>query len=136
MQADDLRLRQILLNVIGNALKYAPHSKIAIAATCVERVTLEQRLRCAQLLPPTSEASDFIQLTIRDWGPGIGQEDIVRLFAKFVRLDHAMNSTQRGAGLGLYLCRQLAEAMGGQIWAESIGILGEGTTFLLALPQS
>ncbi len=136
VQADDLRLRQILLNVIGNALKYAPRSKIAITATCEERVIFEQRLFLAQLSPPVAEASRFIVLAIRDWGPGIEQEDLVRLFAKFVRLERAMNSVQRGAGLGLYLCRQLAEAMGGQIWAESTGIPGEGTTFLLALPQA
>ncbi len=136
VQADDLRLRQILLNVIGNALKYAPRSKIAITATCEERVIFEQRLSLAQLSPPVAEASRFIVLAIRDWGPGIEQEDLVRLFAKFVRLERAMNSVQRGAGLGLYLCRQLAEAMGGQIWAESTGIPGEGTTFLLALPQA
>ncbi len=136
VQADDLRLRQILLNVVGNALKYAPHSNIAITATCEERAALEQRLSLAQLPPPVAEASHFILITIHDWGSGIGQEDLVRLFAKFVRLEGAMNSVQRGAGLGLYLCRQLAEAMGGQIWAESAGIPGEGTTFLLALPQS
>ena len=136
VQTDDLRLRQILLNVIGNALKYAPHSKIAITAACEERAPLEQRLFLAQLPPPVAEASHFVVLAIRDWGPGIEQEDLVRLFAKFVRLERAMNSVQRGAGLGLYLCRQLAEAMGGQIWAESPGIPGEGTTFLLALPQA
>ena len=136
VQADDLRLRQILLNVVGNALKYAPRSKIAITATCEERAILEQRLSRAQLPPPVAEASHFILLTIRDWGSGIEQEDLVRLFAKFVRLERAMNSVQRGAGLGLYLCRQLAEAMGGQIWAESTGIPSEGTIFLLALPQA
>ncbi len=136
VQADDLRLRQILLNVIGNALKYAPRSKIAITASSVERTTLGQRLLLAQLPLPASEVSNFIVLTVRDWGAGIEQKDIARLFAKFVRLDPAMNSVQRGAGLGLYLCRQLAEAMGGQIWAESSGIPGEGTIFLLALPQA
>ncbi len=136
VQADDLRLRQILLNVVGNALKYAPLSKIAITASRVERATLEQHLVLAQLPPQASEVSNFIVLAVRDWGAGIEQKDIARLFGKFVRLDPAMNSVQRGAGLGLYLCRQLAEAMGGQIWAESSGISGEGTTFLLALPQA
>ena len=51
-----------------------------------------------------------------------------------MRLESAMNSTQRGAGLGLYLCRQLVEAMGGRIWIESKGIPGEGSTFAIALP--
>ncbi len=136
VQADDLRLRQILLNLVGNALKYASSSNIAITATLVERATLEQRLACAQLPSLLAEVPDFVEITVRDWGVGIQQEDIERLFTKFVRLDSAMNSNQRGAGLGLYLCRQLAEAMGGQIWAESTGVAGEGATFLLALPQA
>ncbi len=136
IQADDLRLRQILLNVVGNALKYAPRSDIIISATPVTREALQQRLAHVQLPPASVNSSNFIEIAICDWGPGIAQEDIGRLFEKFVRLDSAMNSSQRGAGLGLYLCRQLAEAMGGQIWAESPGIPGQGTTFLLALPQA
>ena len=137
VRTDDLRLRQILLNIVGNALKYAPApSKIAITVSSVERTTLEQRLAQAQLPTPASTTQHFIIIAIRDWGQGIAQEDIERLFAKFVRLESAMNSLQRGAGLGLYLCRQLAEAMCGQIWAESANIPGEGTTFLLALPQA
>ena len=137
VRADDLRLRQILLNIIGNALKYAPApSKISITINSVERTILEQQLTQAQLLLPASTAQHFIIIAIRDWGQGIAQEDIQRLFAKFVRLESAMNSVQRGAGLGLYLCRQLAEAMDGQIWAESANIPGEGSTFLLTLPQA
>jgi len=137
VEADDLRLRQILLNVVGNALKYAPPpSKIVVTATSVERLTLEQRLAHANLSLPNAQNSCFVVIAVRDWGTGIAKEDIPRLFAKFVRLESAMNSTQRGAGLGLYLCRQLAEVMSGQIWVESAGIVGEGATFLLALPQT
>ncbi len=134
VQADDLRLRQILLNLVGNALKYAPSSKIAITASHIERTTLEQRLLVAQLTPPASPSIHFVLIAIRDWGAGIIKEDIARLFTKFVRLESAMNSTQRGAGLGLYVCRQLAEAMSGQIWVESSGVRGDDSTFLLALP--
>ncbi len=134
VQADDLRLRQILLNLVGNALKYAPSSKIAITASHIERTPLEQRLLAAQLTQPASPAVHFVLIAVRDWGEGITEEDIARLFTKFVRLESAMNSVQRGAGLGLYLCRQLAEAMSGQIWVESPGVRGDGSTFLLALP--
>lgn len=134
VQADDLRLRQILLNLVGNALKYAPSSVVAITASSIEQAALEQRLRDAQLALPVATIKRFILLAIRDWGTGIAQEDIARLFTKFVRLESAMNSAQRGAGLGLYLCRQLAEAMSGQVWVESSGIAGEGATFFLALP--
>ncbi len=135
VQADDLRLRQILLNLVGNALKYALSSNVTITATNAERDSVEQRLHTAQVaLPATSTAAHFVLLGVRDWGKGIAQENMSRLFTKFGRLESAINSMQRGAGLGLYLCRQLAEAMHGQIWAESAGIEGEGTTFFLALP--
>ena len=73
-------------------------------------------------------------LAVRDWGPGIAIEEQYLLFSKFTRLEAAKKSSQRGAGLGLYLCRQLIEAMGGWIWMESSGVNGEGSSFFIALP--
>jgi len=134
--ADELRLRQVLLNLVSNALKYTPpSSKIAITAEYVERAKLQKRLSLAHHQPCLVSANCYAVIAVRDWGPGIIQEDQQRLFTKFVRLDSAINSLQRGAGLGLYLCRQLVEAMGGCIWIESTGIAGEGATFALALPE-
>ncbi|MDQ6661650.1 MAG: ATP-binding protein [Chloroflexota bacterium] len=135
--ADDLRLRQILLNIVGNALKYtlAP-SSISISASSIERVELIQHLSSAQITIAIPPLERFALIAIRDWGAGISKEDQVRLFTKFMRLDSAINSIQRGAGLGLYLCRELTEAMNGQIWLESEGIPGEGSTFFIVLPLS
>jgi len=133
---DDLRLRQILLNLIGNALKYTPPSTdIGISA---ESVSWQELLQCIpsleqRLSPPAS--GHFVIIAIRDWGSGVSLEDQPKLFAKFMRLTGAINSLQRGAGLGLYLCRQLTEAMGGHIWMESKGIDGQGSTFFVALPR-
>jgi len=59
---------------------------------------------------------------------------VTQRVGKFVRLAGAINSMQRGAGMGLYLCRQLTEALDGHIWMESTGIDGEGSTFSVALP--
>ena len=145
--ADDLRLRQVLLNIVGNALKYTPAtSALAISAYAADTTTINTRLAGTQqvYLPVESDSSSvqstetsshpFVVIDIRDGGPGIKAEDQARLFSKFMRLDNALNSRQRGAGLGLYLCRQLIEAMGGRIWVESTGVLGEGSTFSIALP--
>jgi len=132
---DDLRLRQVLLNLVGNALKYTPPgTDLEIRAECAAWNALSRRIPALTrqvLIPPSGQ---FVVITIRDWGPGVVLQDQPQLFSKFVRLTDAINSTQRGAGLGLYLCRQLTEAMGGYIWMESAGRAGEGCTFFVALP--
>lgn len=132
---DELRLRQILLNLMGNALKYTPAgSPLGLKAECmdVERFQ-QQRPEEQPLMVPAS--GSFVVLTVRDWGPGILPEEQNQLFNKFTRLESARKSAQQGAGLGLYLCRQLVEAMGGSIWMESSGVSGEGAAFFIALPR-
>lgn len=133
---DDLRLRQILLNVVGNALKYTPpFSQIEISAEEVDGDSLSERLHSLGRHEFNATADQYVMIIVKDWGPGIGAQDQSRLFTKFMRLDSALNSVQRGAGLGLYLCRQLVEAMDGHIWIESQGIPGEGSAFAIALPR-
>lgn len=136
--ADEERLRQVFLNIIGNALKYTPAStNIAIHTQVQPWNMLMQRVpqRYRQLRQP-SDATPFVILSIRDWGNGIAPMYQEQLFERFVRLPDATTRKQRGSGLGLYLCRQLTDVMSGCIWVESEGIEGEGTTFLVALPQS
>lgn len=134
---DELRLRQILLNLANNALKYTPPaSAIAISAEHIEARSLNQRLATMKLPEYAQSDTMFALIGVRDWGPGISARDQHRLFTKFLRLEGAINSLQRGSGLGLYLCRQLTEAMNGKIWVESSGIAGEGSTFFIALPQT
>ncbi len=135
--ADDLRLRQILLNLVGNALKYTPApTSITIHATSMTYAKLCQRFQALQQVSTLSTEKRYAVITVQDKGPGVAPEDQPLLFTKFMRLNDAINSPQRGAGLGLYLCRQLTEAMGGHIWMKSTGIDGEGATFMVALPFS
>lgn len=116
VMADHMRLRQVLLNLVSNALKYSPGgSSIEISATGDDKE---------------------ISLRIRDYGAGVPLEDQKRLFERFVRLERDMNSTIRGAGLGLYISKQLVEAMGGCIWLESTGIPREGSTFAFTLRRA
>lgn len=113
VMADELRLRQILLNLVSNAFKYSP------AGTPIE-IAAEQH-------------DQAITVHVRDYGPGILPEDQQRLFERFTRLERDINSPVRGAGLGLYISKQLVEAMGGQIWVESAGKPGEGSDFCFTL---
>lgn len=135
--ADELRLRQILLNVLGNALKYTPAgSRIALRAECVAleqmRVYLQNSVGEPRALD--SAADTFVVLTVRDWGPGIAPEEQAQLFTRFTRLNATGKNILHGAGLGLYLCRQLITAMQGAIWMESSGLPDAGATFFIAFP--
>ncbi len=133
IHGDESRLRQVLLNVLGNALKYTPiKTNIVIHAERVDTPKAHMFIPPSIILPDTP----VVVLSITDQGDGITPEDQGRLFTKFVRLPNALKSMQRGSGLGLYICRQLIEAMGGAIWVESTGVPGEGTTFFIALPHA
>lgn len=117
VQADPARLRQVFLNISVNALKYSYEGS---PITFYARVIQDPR--------PSAIIS------VADKGKGIKPEDQVKLFERFVRLEDDINSTIRGSGLGLYISRRLVEAMNGQIWIESTGIPGAGTTFHIRLP--
>jgi signal transduction histidine kinase len=116
VMADDLRLRQVLLNLMSNAIKYSP-----------ERTDIDI----------TSDVDEQnITVRIRDRGLGVPPQEQQRLFNRFARLERDMNSPTRGAGLGLHISKQLVEAMGGRIWIESTGIAGEGSTFAFTLKRA
>jgi len=114
--ADEMRLKQVLHNLIANALHYSPQqTPIRVTAT------LEQE-------------EGIVRVSVIDRGLGIPADKQEVIFDKFVRLDRDMYSTVRGSGLGLFITRQLVEAMGGTIAIESSGIKGEGSTFFFTLP--
>jgi signal transduction histidine kinase len=128
VQADEQRLKQIIMNVVGNALKYSPPGSALEISACAG----EQAAGTAD----AQDATDSLcMLRIRDYGPGVPRAEQEHLFERFIRLERDMNSPVRGAGLGLFICKQLTRAMGGNIWVESTGIAGEGSTFVVALKQ-
>ena len=116
VMADDLRLRQVLLNLMSNAIKYSSeHTNIDLTCDIDE---------------------ENITVRVRDRGLGVPPHDQERLFGRFVRLERDLNSPTRGAGLGLHISKQLVEAMGGRIWVESTGKPGAGSTFAFTLKRA
>ncbi len=114
---DEIRLKQILRNLITNAFRYTPHrTPIGITASILP----EQHIVC---------------IKVSDKGPGIPPDKQEIIFERFVRLERDTVGNVRGSGLGLAICRHLAEAMHGMLTVESSGIKGEGATFMFTLPM-
>jgi signal transduction histidine kinase len=128
---DFTRTQQILTNLLSNALKYSPpETPIEVIARLISTPTARQRLGRRRAEP----AQDQVEIIVRDYGQGIPPDQLPLLFNRFVRLPRDLASNVAGTGLGLYLCRVFAEGMGGTITAESSGVPGEGTAFVLRLP--
>jgi len=117
LYGDEMRIRQIMVNILNNAVKY---TKVGTVSLKISYETIDR---------------DNINLiiTVRDTGIGIKEEDIDKLFRKFQRLDQNHNNTIEGSGLGLAITHQLLELMHGDIAVEST--YGEGSTFTITLPQ-
>ncbi len=116
VSGDQLRCKQILLNLLNNAIKFTDQGSITIRAGIVAR----------------SEGQLVIRLTVTDTGIGMTPEVLQRVFASFEQADNSTTRKYGGTGLGLSISRQLAELMGGRIWAESVP--GAGSSFHLELP--
>ncbi|HVT02071.1 MAG TPA: response regulator [Thermoanaerobaculia bacterium] len=112
---DPLRLRQILSNFVSNALKFTAQGSIEIRAELIERLDGEDRVR----------------FSVTDTGIGISPENQQRLFEPFMQAEDDTTRRFGGTGLGLTICRRLAEMMGGSI--EMVSELGKGTTMILHL---
>ncbi|UPM55126.1 two-component system histidine kinase PnpS [Gottfriedia acidiceleris] len=112
--ADALRLKQVIINLVDNAIHYTPAGgKVFITA---------------------SETNDHIVLKVNDTGVGIGKEDISRIFERFYRVDKARSRNSGGTGLGLAIVKHLVEAHKGKIEVESK--LGHGTSFIVTLNKN
>ncbi len=113
VRADEGRIGQVLLNLLGNALQYTPSGG---------RVLISARQCGAE-----------IQIKVSDSGIGISAEHLPLIFTHFYRVDRSRSRTGGGTGVGLTIARHLVEAHGGRIWAESAGP-GMGSTFTFTLP--
>jgi signal transduction histidine kinase len=107
---DERRLRQVVTNIVSNAVKFTEKGHVAISVR---------------------SHGDEVEIAVADTGPGIAEEALPRLFSEFVQLG-TLKQRARGTGLGLAICKRLVEAHGGRVSAEST--LGVGSTFRVALP--
>ena len=110
--ADGPKLKQVLLNLLGNAIKFTETGGVRVTA---ERQGAELRV------------------SVRDTGIGVPAEDTERIFESFQQGQSGMTGKYQGTGLGLAISRQLVEMHGGKIWVKSTP--GQGSTFTFTIPQ-
>ena len=117
LNGDEMRIRQIMINILNNAVKYTNKGTVSMKLSGKSNGTEEE----------------ILLFTVSDTGIGIREEDMEKLFHKFQRLDLDKNKTVEGNGLGLAIVKNLIDYMGGTITVEST--YGEGTTFTATIPQ-
>ncbi len=108
---DERRLTQVLLNLVGNAIKFTDTGEVAIR---------------------TSVADGSITVAVRDTGPGIAEQDQAKIFEEFQQADSSTTKQKGGTGLGLAIAKRIIEMHGGRLWVESK--VGEGATFSFTVP--
>ena len=111
--ADEQKLRQVVMNLIDNAIKYTPQGAVDVLLARVD---------------------GSVQMSAKDSGIGMKPDEMKGLFQKFVRGTQAPRMHTEGAGIGLYVAKSLIEAQKGDVWAESEGE-GKGSTFFIKMPE-
>jgi signal transduction histidine kinase len=113
IEADHTRLRQVMLNLVGNAIKFTDTGGVTLF---------------------TSRQDGHIRINVRDTGIGVPPEQAQMIFEEFSQVDTSTTRKAGGTGLGLPISRKLIELHGGRLWVESTGVRGEGSTFIIELP--
>lgn len=120
IKADERRVRQVIYNLLNNAVKFTPvGGTISLNGSVIEN----------------SSGILSIRISIKDSGIGIEKDNLERVFKPFEQLDNTLTKKHAGTGLGLSLTRTFVETHGGRIWVESAGI-GHGSTFTAEIPLS
>ena len=126
IEGDVTRLRQVIVNLVSNAVKFTTQGEVAIAVSREENPG-----DLAGSETPADPDSFFIRISVRDTGIGIPANKMDRLFKAFTQVDSSTTRQFGGTGLGLAICKRLAKLMGGKIWVESEA--GKGSTFHIVI---
>jgi signal transduction histidine kinase len=108
---DEQRLTQVLLNLVGNAIKFTDAGEVRVMANA---------------------ANGRFRVTVADTGPGIPPAEQARIFEQFHQVDSSLTKAKGGTGLGLAIAKQIVEMHGGRIWVEST--VGKGSMFQMEIP--
>lgn len=128
MVADQLKVRQILLNLLSNAAKFTQNGAITL------RIRREQNSPLSQLHSPTDRSRSYLIFQVTDTGMGMSVSQSEGIFDLFMQADSSIANRHGGTGLGLALARQFCHLMGGEITVESA--LGTGSRFTVELPAT
>jgi signal transduction histidine kinase len=120
--SDQLRVEQLLLNLLNNAVKFTEQGEVTLEAGLIKDYTS----------PHQGTPEPAVRLSVTDSGIGIKPEDMEKIFQPFRQIDSGLTRQHEGTGLGLTICRRLADLLGGEISAKSTW--GEGSTFTFVLP--
>jgi len=116
VNSDSTRVRQILINLIGNAVKFTESGSVTVEGS----------------LCKSDDEQDYLRIDIHDTGIGMTPETLAKLFSEFTQADASISRRFEGSGLGLSICKRLVHLMGGEIGAESE--FGAGSTFWFTIP--
>ena len=139
IEADERRIKQIMFNLLSNAVRYSPEggivrvsarkvrsSELGVGSLERERIYSELRTKYSEL------DADFIEISVADTGIGISKEDQQKLFQPFQQVGSYLTKKEEGTGLGLSLCKRFVELHSGRIWVESD--TGKGARFSFTIP--
>lgn len=119
IHGDSSRIRQVIINLVGNAIKFTDMGEVSIYVSCLDE-------------PCSPEEGQMLQVEVRDTGIGITEESQQKIFDAFTQVDSSSTKKYEGTGLGLAISKQIVELMGGAIRVESEA--GKGSSFLFSLP--
>ncbi len=131
LTGDPLRIGQILINIVSNAIKFTSQGEVVVSCTL-----LDDNNQSATDAPTTPSEEVNLLFSVRDTGIGMTQEQISRLFQPFTQADNSTTRKYGGTGLGLTITKRLIEMMQGKIWINSIPDVGSTVSFIIKLHRS